>query len=118
ISVKGQSRPGVIDLLPTGGLRAVERLMPAVAEADRWLPRTRGAFWYLDLDRKPRRLLDPTRTLAFARDVLPRIDALVRDIERQPASRRTSKIRIRPPGAPLDVHATERILRSRPELLE
>lgn len=118
VSIRRRGITQTIDLLPAGGVRAVELLMPAISDVERWLPRTRGAFWYLDIDRRPRRLIDPTRILAFASDIIPRVEVLVRDLEREPALRRTSRISIRPLGAPLDVHATEHLLRCRPELLE
>jgi hypothetical protein len=107
-----------LDLITTGGLRAIERLLPAVSQVERWMPRVRGGFWYLDLKKHPRKAADPTRVLAFARDNGPRIATLVREIERQPATRRTTRISGRPLGFPLDVTATERLLQATPELLE
>jgi hypothetical protein len=117
VTVRGRQLTETIDLLPAGGLRAIERLLPAAPEVERWMPRTRGAFWYLDVDRKPRRLLDPTRTLAFARDTIPSLEKLIRALERRPASRRAFKVQVRPFGAPPDVNATGRLLQRSPDLL-
>jgi hypothetical protein len=106
------------DLLTSGGLRALERLLPAVEQVEQWMPCIRGGFWYLEVDGRSRRIFDPTRVLAFARDAAPLIEALVREIEQQPATRRTSKLQVRPFGFPVDIQATQRLLTTRPELLQ
>ena len=118
VEVRRRHERTQLDLITTSSLRAIERLLPAVSQVEQWMPRVRGGFWYLDLEKQPRRAVDPTRTLAFARDNGPRIATLVGDIERQPAMRRTTRISERPLGFPLDVEATEKLLRATPELLE
>jgi hypothetical protein len=118
VSIQRKHESAHIDILTSGGQRAVERLLPAVEQVEQWMPRIRGGFWYLEVNGRFSRALDPTRILAFARDAAPRIESLVRKIERQPAKRRTSKVQVRPFGFPVDVQATHKLLISRPELLQ
>ena len=107
-----------LDIVTSGSRRALERLLPAIPQVSRWLPRLQGAFVYLDSENKPRQLLDPTRVITFARDAANEIDKLVGKLQHSPATRRTAKVSFGPTVADLDIRATEELLLRNPDLLE
>lgn len=117
VSIHRQREVQSIDVITKSSALAIKRLLPAVPQVEKWLPRLRGGFWYLDLNRTPRRVVDPTRVLAFVKDSMSKISRHLKNIELEPASRRTSKVQVRPFGFPIDVAATRSLLISQPALL-
>lgn len=118
ITAKNSSQTFHLDISTVGGIEAEKRLSAAIEDVEKWMPRTRGNFWYLEVDRSARRSLDPTRTLTFAYDNLFLIEKLIAEASRSPALRRKPQTHVSPFGGALDAEATRKLLTSQPDLLE
>ena len=104
-----------IDLVPEQARVALERLLPAVEWVRRDLPRFRRQFWYLDDSSRPRVIADPSVTKPFLEDHLEEIESLVSAVAEAPFVSRVKRGRTGPTGYPVDVDATMKLIRRRPE---